>query len=51
MCVSKITCPCKANCFGDPEDPESLISKVVKENRVKVLNRGKGQRRNKAEGL
>ncbi len=34
-CVS--TCPCRANYFGDLEDSESLIYKVMKENKVKVL--------------
>jgi len=35
MCVS--TCPCRANFFGDPEDPESLIYKMMKDNKAKVL--------------
>ncbi len=35
MCVS--TCPCRANFFGDPEDKESLIYKMMKQNKVKVL--------------
>lgn len=35
MCVS--TCICRANYFGDPEDPESLIHKVMKENKTQVL--------------
>ncbi len=35
MCVS--TCPCRANYFGDPEDKESLIYKIMKKNKVKVL--------------
>jgi molybdopterin-containing oxidoreductase family iron-sulfur binding subunit len=34
MCVS--TCPCRANVFGDMEDPESLLFKVLKENRGKA---------------
>lgn len=35
MCVS--TCPCRANYFGDPEDKESLLYKIMKKNKVKVL--------------
>lgn len=35
MCVS--TCICRANFFGDLEDTESLIYKMMKANRVKVL--------------
>lgn len=35
MCVS--TCPCRANYFGDPDDPESLIHEMLKRNPVKVL--------------
>ncbi len=35
MCVS--TCPCRANAFGDPQDPQSLIHALLKENKVKVL--------------
>ncbi len=35
MCVS--TCPSRANTFGDLEDKESLIYKVIKENKLKVL--------------
>jgi molybdopterin-containing oxidoreductase family iron-sulfur binding subunit len=35
MCVS--TCPARANYFGDPSDKESLIYRMVKENKVKVL--------------
>lgn len=35
MCVS--TCICRANYFGDPEDKESLIYKMIKSNKVKVL--------------
>jgi molybdopterin-containing oxidoreductase family iron-sulfur binding subunit len=34
MCVS--TCPCRANAFGDAEDPESLVFALLKENRSKV---------------
>lgn len=36
MCVS--TCICRANFFGNPKDPESLIYKMLKENRTKVLS-------------
>ncbi|MDP2278581.1 MAG: 4Fe-4S dicluster domain-containing protein [Nitrospirota bacterium] len=36
MCVS--TCICRANFFGDPEDKESLIYKMMKANKVKVLS-------------
>lgn len=35
MCVS--TCICRANFFGDPEDKESLIYKMLRNNKVKVL--------------
>ncbi len=35
MCVS--TCICRANFFGDPADKESLIYKMMKVNKVKVL--------------
>jgi Fe-S-cluster-containing dehydrogenase component len=35
MCIS--TCPCRANYFGDPEDKESLLYKIMKKNKVKVL--------------
>ena len=35
MCVS--TCICRANFFGDPEDKESLLYKMIKNNKVKVL--------------
>lgn len=35
MCVS--TCICRANFFGDPEDKESLIHKMIKGNKVMVL--------------
>jgi len=33
-CVS--TCPCRANTFGDLEDPESLLSALLRENKGKV---------------
>ncbi len=35
MCVS--TCICRANFFGDPEDRESLIYKMMSGNKMKVL--------------
>lgn len=35
MCVS--TCICRANYFGDPADKDSLIHKVLKENKTRVL--------------
>ncbi len=35
MCVS--TCICRANFFGDPDDKESLIHKMIKSNKVSVL--------------
>ncbi|MFH0786870.1 MAG: 4Fe-4S dicluster domain-containing protein [Pseudomonadota bacterium] len=35
MCVS--TCICRANFFGDLEDTESLLYKMMKANKVKVL--------------
>ncbi len=35
MCVS--TCICRANYFGDPADTDSLIHKVMKDNKTKVL--------------
>jgi molybdopterin-containing oxidoreductase family iron-sulfur binding subunit len=35
MCVS--TCICRANFFGDPEDKDSLIHKMMKSNKVHVL--------------
>jgi len=35
MCVS--TCICRANSFGDPTDPESLIYRMMKDNKTKVL--------------
>ena len=35
MCVS--TCICRANFFGDPADRESLIYKMIKGNKIKVL--------------
>jgi molybdopterin-containing oxidoreductase family iron-sulfur binding subunit len=36
MCVS--TCICRANYFGDPDDKDSLIHKVMKAHRHKVLS-------------
>ena len=36
MCVS--TCICRANYFGDISDSDSLISKVMKENRTKLMS-------------
>ena len=39
MCVS--TCICRANFFGDPEDKESLIYQMIKNNKVKVLKKVK----------
>lgn len=46
-CVT--TCPCRANFFGDPEDPQSLIHIWMKENssRVQVLSwvKSKGERK------
>ena len=39
MCVS--TCICRANFFGDPDDKESLIYKMIKNNEVKVLKKVK----------
>ena len=41
MCVS--TCICRANYFGDLSDPESLIAKVMKENKTRVLTSVKSQ--------
>lgn len=41
MCVS--TCICRANFFGNPEDKESLIYKMMKDNKVKVLKEVKGK--------
>ena len=41
MCVS--TCVCRANYFGDLRDAESLIAKMMKENKVKVLTSVKSQ--------
>jgi len=35
MCVS--TCICRATFFGDPEDKESLIYKMIKSNKIKFL--------------
>ncbi|MBF0328422.1 MAG: 4Fe-4S dicluster domain-containing protein [Nitrospirae bacterium] len=40
MCVS--TCISRANYFGDPEDKGSLIYKVMKDNKIKVLSEVKG---------
>jgi molybdopterin-containing oxidoreductase family iron-sulfur binding subunit len=40
MCVS--TCIARANYFGDPEDKESLIHKVMKANKISVLKSVKG---------
>jgi Fe-S-cluster-containing dehydrogenase component len=40
MCVS--TCIARANYFGDPEDKESLIHKVIKANKISVLKSIKG---------
>jgi molybdopterin-containing oxidoreductase family iron-sulfur binding subunit len=40
MCVS--TCIARANYFGDPDDKESLIYKVMKGNKVSVLKSVKG---------
>ncbi|RJQ17706.1 MAG: 4Fe-4S dicluster domain-containing protein [Nitrospiraceae bacterium] len=36
VCVN--TCVCRANYFGDPEDKESLIHKVMMKNKIKVLS-------------
>lgn len=36
MCVS--TCICRANYFGDVSDPDSLIAKVMKENRTSLMS-------------
>jgi len=51
MCVS--SCLCRATYFGDLEDKESLIYRVMKENRVQVLNavKSKGEKRVKYEAL
>ena len=53
MCVS--TCIGRANYFGDPEDRESLIYKVMEQNKakMKVLQavRGKGEVKVKYEAL
>ncbi|MDP2158789.1 MAG: 4Fe-4S dicluster domain-containing protein [Nitrospirota bacterium] len=35
MCVS--TCICRANYFGDPEDKDSLIHKVLRANKIMIL--------------
>jgi len=40
MCVS--TCIARANYFGDPDDKESLIHKVMKANKISVLKSVKG---------
>ncbi len=40
MCVS--TCIARTNYFGDPEDPEGLIHKVMKANKIWVLKSVKG---------
>jgi Fe-S-cluster-containing dehydrogenase component len=51
MCVS--TCIARANYFGDLKDKDSLISKVMQANKVKVLQavRGKGEVKVKNEAL
>ena len=51
MCVS--TCIARANYFGDLKDKDSLISKVMQANKVKVLQgvRGKGEVKVKYEAL
>jgi tetrathionate reductase subunit B len=36
MCVS--TCVCRANYFGDMSDPDSLISKVMKDNSMRLMS-------------
>jgi tetrathionate reductase subunit B len=41
MCVS--TCIARTNYFGDPADPESLIAKVMKANKISVLQSVKGK--------
>jgi molybdopterin-containing oxidoreductase family iron-sulfur binding subunit len=46
MCVS--TCPCRANFFGDTDDKESLIHKMISQHKVKVLRLVKG---NEESGL
>jgi Fe-S-cluster-containing dehydrogenase component len=47
MCVS--TCIGRTNYFGDPEDPEGLIYKVMQQNKVKVLQavKAKGEPKDK----
>ncbi|MEO0249249.1 MAG: 4Fe-4S dicluster domain-containing protein [candidate division WOR-3 bacterium] len=40
MCVS--TCPCRATTFGDLNDKESLLYKMMKAHKVKVLKSVKG---------
>jgi molybdopterin-containing oxidoreductase family iron-sulfur binding subunit len=41
MCVS--TCPCRANFFGDPDDAQSLLHRMLKENKVAVLAKVAGK--------
>jgi molybdopterin-containing oxidoreductase family iron-sulfur binding subunit len=41
MCVS--TCICRANYFGDIKDPESLIVKMMKENRTRLMSSVKSE--------
>ena len=45
MCVS--TCIARANYFGDPGDPGSLIYKTMKANKVWVLKAVRGNEREK----
>ncbi|HEY3277503.1 MAG TPA: hypothetical protein VGJ94_12860 [Syntrophorhabdaceae bacterium] len=45
MCVS--TCPCRANFFGNLDDKESLLYKMMKSNPTQVL---KSVRADKADG-
>ena len=40
MCVS--TCVCRANYFGDTSDPESLIAKVMKANKTRLMSSVRG---------
>lgn len=49
MCVS--TCICRANYFGDMEDSESLLVKVMKENKVRVLTEVKGGKKLKRSDM
>lgn len=51
MCVS--TCICRGNFFGDPEDKESLIYKMIKNNKVTFLAEVKspGEKKLKKEDL